>query len=95
LPIVIIAIGGNASELCCTLQAAELPVTVINPRQRATEEEIFGFCREHLAKYKVPRSIHFLELLPHTVSQKVQKRELKKIVLANLGEKKAEAAPRL
>jgi fatty-acyl-CoA synthase len=68
---------------------------VLKAGQRATEEEIFGFCREHLAKYKVPRSIHFLELLPHTVSQKVQKRELKKIVLANLGEKKAEAAPRL
>ena len=70
-------------------------MAMINPRQRATEEEIFGFCREHLAEYKVPHSIHFLELLPHTVSQKVQKRELKKIVLANLGEKKAEAAPRL
>jgi acyl-CoA synthetase (AMP-forming)/AMP-acid ligase II len=48
---------------------------VLKAGQRATEEEIFGFCREHLAKYKVPHSIHFLELLPHTVSQKVQKRE--------------------
>ncbi len=34
-------------------------------------------CREHLAMYKIPRTIHFLEALPKNSSGKVLKRELK------------------
>jgi fatty-acyl-CoA synthase len=52
--------------------------------QSATEEEVVEFCLEHLAKYKIPRSIHFLESLPRTVSQKVQKRQLKEIILVHM-----------
>lgn len=57
---------------------------VIKAGQCATEEEILDYCREHLAKYKMPRGIHFLKSLPRTVSHKVQKRELKKIILTRM-----------
>src|SRR5680860_202961 len=57
---------------------------VIKAGQRATEEEILAHCRQHLAKYKIPRSIHILESLPRTVSQKVQKRALKEVILARM-----------
>ncbi|MGI8738138.1 MAG: acyl-CoA synthetase [Gammaproteobacteria bacterium] len=59
---------------------------VIKAGQQATEDEILAHCRQHLAKYKIPRSIHFLESLPRTVSQKVQKRALKEAILARLEE---------
>jgi fatty-acyl-CoA synthase len=87
-----IAVVGVPHEKWGEVGAAAI---VTKADQRATEEEILDYCREHLARYKIPRSIHFLESLPRTVSQKVQKQELKKIVLASSGEKKAEAAPRL
>ena len=36
-----------------------------------------AFAREHLASYKVPRSISFLDELPRTGSGKILKRELR------------------
>ncbi len=38
-----------------------------------TEADLQGHCREHLAGYKVPKSIHFEPSLPMTPSGKVQK----------------------
>jgi fatty-acyl-CoA synthase len=38
----------------------------------ATAEDIIAFCREHLARYKVPRAIVFAEL-PRTSTGKIQK----------------------
>jgi fatty-acyl-CoA synthase/long-chain acyl-CoA synthetase len=40
-------------------------------------EAIISFCREHLASHKVPRTIEFLDELPHNLSGKVLKRELR------------------
>ena len=42
-----------------------------------TAEEITAFAREHLASYKVPRSVDFTEELPRTGSGKVLKRQLR------------------
>jgi fatty-acyl-CoA synthase len=55
---------------------------VLKQGRRATEQEIIDYCQGQLAKYKVPKSIHFLDQLPRTVSQKVQKQELKKVIVA-------------
>jgi acyl-CoA synthetase (AMP-forming)/AMP-acid ligase II len=55
---------------------------VLKHGRRATEQEIIDYCQGQLAKYKVPKSIHFLDQLPRTVSQKVQKQELKKVIVA-------------
>lgn len=37
----------------------------------ATEEEIIQFCKEHLASYKCPKSVTFLDELPKTASGKI------------------------
>ena len=42
-----------------------------------TGEEITAFAREHLASYKVPRSVDFMDELPRTGSGKILKRQLR------------------
>ncbi len=44
----------------------------LRPGASVTEDEIIAFCREHLARYKVPRHVVFTEL-PKTSTGKVQK----------------------
>jgi long-chain acyl-CoA synthetase len=39
-------------------------------------EDIIGYCREHLAAYKVPRAVQFVEDLPKTSTGKIMRREL-------------------
>ncbi|MEZ5375087.1 MAG: AMP-binding protein [Acidimicrobiales bacterium] len=41
------------------------------------EEELIAWCREHMANYKVPRHIWFVDTLPLTASNKVRKPELR------------------
>ena len=41
------------------------------------EQELIGFCMDNLAKYKVPRSIDFLEDFPRTATGKLLKRKLR------------------
>jgi acyl-CoA synthetase (AMP-forming)/AMP-acid ligase II len=41
-----------------------------------TAEEVLAHCQEHLAKYKIPRTVKFMESLPRNASGKVLKREL-------------------
>jgi fatty-acyl-CoA synthase/long-chain acyl-CoA synthetase len=52
-------------------------VVVVRPGQAVQADELIGFAREHLAGYKVPRSVAFAAELPHTGSGKVLKRELR------------------
>jgi fatty-acyl-CoA synthase len=42
------------------------------PGEHATETEIIGFCRDHLAHFKAPAGVEFGEL-PKTSTGKVQK----------------------
>jgi acyl-CoA synthetase (AMP-forming)/AMP-acid ligase II len=44
----------------------------------ATEAELIGHCQEHLAKFKCPRSVDIIELLPRNPTGKILKRELRK-----------------
>ena len=50
---------------------------VRSPGASLTEAEVTAFAREHLAGYKVPRSVAFAAELPRTGSGKVLKRELR------------------
>jgi len=43
----------------------------------ATEEELITFMRDRLARYKVPKSVEFLEELPISGAGKILKRELR------------------
>jgi acyl-CoA synthetase (AMP-forming)/AMP-acid ligase II len=50
---------------------------VVPARQGVTEQDVMSFAREHLAGYKVPRSVSFADELPKTGSGKVLKRQLR------------------
>jgi fatty-acyl-CoA synthase len=44
-----------------------------------TEDDIKGYVRDHLARYKVPRDVIFLDELPRNPTGKILKRELRQI----------------
>ncbi len=50
---------------------------VLAPGSALTAEQITAFGREHLASYKVPRSVDFVDELPRTGSGKILKRQLR------------------
>lgn len=51
----------------------------VKPNSPVNEQELIDFCREKLARYKVPKSIRFVEDLPKTPQGKILRRELRKI----------------
>jgi acyl-CoA synthetase (AMP-forming)/AMP-acid ligase II len=57
----------------------EQVIAVLVPKngKDVTEEEIISYCREHLAGYKVPRSIEFRNELPETDTGKILKKLIK------------------
>ncbi len=48
-------------------------LVVLRSGMSATEEEIIAFTRQHLAHFKAPTSIDFVDSLPRTVTGKLQK----------------------
>lgn len=50
---------------------------VLGPDTALTAEEIKTYGKEHLASYKVPRSVDFVDELPRTGSGKILKRQLR------------------
>ena len=55
-----------------------LMITVLEKGKTAGEEELQEFCRERLARYKVPKQFVFVDALPYSPYGKVMKQELKK-----------------
>ena len=47
------------------------------PGTLITSDELIDFARTRIARYKVPRSIDFVEVLPRNPSGKVLKKELR------------------
>jgi acyl-coenzyme A synthetase/AMP-(fatty) acid ligase len=45
--------------------------------KRANEQEIVDYCRQHLASFKVPRRVQFVEQWPMTGAGKIQRYILK------------------
>lgn len=60
--------------------------------ETATEEEIRDFCRGHIAHYKIPRHVRFVDEFPMTVTGKIQKFEMRKIMQRELGLSELETA---
>ena len=50
----------------------------LKPGAAATAEEIIAYCREHLAHFKAPRHVHFMDI-PKTSTGKIQKFKLREI----------------
>ena len=52
-------------------------VVVLQPGCSATELELREFCRQHIANYKLPRSVAVVDTLPLSSAGKVLKNELR------------------
>ena len=52
-------------------------VVVLKQGARATEEELIAHARQHLAPFKVPKRVIFVDDLPRNASGKILKRELR------------------
>jgi long-chain acyl-CoA synthetase len=50
---------------------------VLREGERMTEAEVVGYCREHLAAYKVPKFVEFISELPKSAVGKILRRELR------------------
>ena len=54
---------------------------VVKKNPTLTEEQLLEYCTQHLAKYKLPSSIEFLDELPKNTTGKILRRALKAQVL--------------
>jgi long-chain acyl-CoA synthetase len=52
---------------------------MLKPGVDATSSSLIAHCREHLAAYKVPRAVQFVDSVPMTASGKIMRRMLKSI----------------
>jgi len=55
-----------------------LGIVVLKPEAQLTQNEIIGFLKTRLAKFKVPKRIVFMDQLPRNAAGKVLKNELRK-----------------
>jgi fatty-acyl-CoA synthase len=54
-------------------------IVVVKPGQVLTAEQILDHCRENLARYKLPRTIEFVDALPRNATGKVHKPTLRQM----------------
>jgi long-chain acyl-CoA synthetase len=59
---------------------------VLREGQEAGAEEIIGYCRQNLARYKCPREVMFLKELPKTASGKITRAGVKRLYVNRLSE---------
>ncbi|HSG91643.1 MAG TPA: AMP-binding protein [Pseudomonadales bacterium] len=73
--IVDVAVFGIPSEEWGEAVHAEI---VLRPGATLGTDEVIAYGREHLASYKVPRSVKFIDEIPRTGTGKILKREMRK-----------------
>jgi fatty-acyl-CoA synthase len=61
-------------------------------KEPATEDEVIEFCRNRIARFKIPQYIRFVEAFPMTVTGKIQKFRMREIESAERGLVEAETA---
>lgn len=67
-------------------EAGEIPVAFVALRDgfvtgKKMEEELCTFVAERLTRYKQPREVHFVEVVPKTASGKILRRELRQLLV--------------
>ena len=74
--VALVAVGSIPDE-----EKGELAKAYIVPKVGVSPnaDSVMTYCREHLAAYKVPRAVQFVDDLPKTSTGKVMRRELKKL----------------
>lgn len=65
-------------------QGEAVSAYVVSKNPELTAEMLLDYCKKHLAKYKVPTMIEFLEELPKNTTGKILRRALKKQVSASV-----------
>jgi len=62
-------------------ESSEIPIIFVELKedQILTEAEVKEFLRPHLATFKLPRKVYFIDKLPRNTTGKILKRELRKI----------------
>ena len=60
--------------------------------ESATEDDIRDFCKGQIAHYKVPYYVKFVDTFPMTVTGKVQKFIMRKMMIDELGLKEQDTA---
>ena len=58
----------------------EEPVAAVVLSGQATERELIAHCRQTLASFKVPRTIHVVDVIPRTATGKVQRRIVAEVI---------------
>ena len=53
-------------------------LVILNKDAQATEEDIISFCKKHIAHYKAPKAVEFVESLPINPQGKILKKEIRK-----------------
>jgi acyl-CoA synthetase (AMP-forming)/AMP-acid ligase II len=54
-------------------------IVALKPGRKTSKEEIINFCKQHLAHFKAPKDVKFMERLPKTGSGKIFKSKLKQL----------------
>ncbi|HEU0197681.1 MAG TPA: AMP-binding protein [Nevskiaceae bacterium] len=57
----------------------------LKPGATATAQDVQDFCKDHIAHFKIPKYIKFVDAFPTTVTGKVRKIEMRKAAAAELG----------
>jgi long-chain acyl-CoA synthetase len=70
------AVSGVPDEVKGELAKAYV---VLKPGTTVTAEQLIAHCREHLAAYKLPRAVQFVDEVPITASGKIMRRLLKNV----------------
>lgn len=74
--VALVAVGSQPDDLKGEVAKAYV---VRKLEANVTEEEIIAFCRDHLAAYKLPRAVQFVDDLPKTSTGKIMRRALKSL----------------
>jgi acyl-CoA synthetase (AMP-forming)/AMP-acid ligase II len=49
----------------------------LSPGHHASEDDLLGFCRDLLSRYKLPKAIDFVDSLPKNAAGKILRRDLR------------------
>ena len=79
--IALVGAGGIARRHAQAIRVFEdariVAVVAIKPGEEMTEEEVVDHCKQHLASYKKPKSVDFIDALPRNPAGKVLKTSLR------------------
>lgn len=72
------AVVGKPDEL---MGEEVVAYVVLKPNNHASKEELVSHCQSHLAKYKCPRRVEFLDSMPKNAIGKIVKKELRRLAV--------------